>query len=162
MEYNKSVSNPMLIGAIELMKAEPTPEHRKMVSDEIVKGIFLSPARVVPVPEAGETKLGPGSQVQLPALAAPNGKQFFMAFTDMSELKKWRDEEGQQTVALSFEEYASMMFKKDAQGNMSPIAGLVINPFSINIVVPKEMVAQYITAKMAQEKGKTTPPNGQK
>ena len=29
MEFNKSVSNPMLMGAIELMREEDTPEHRK-------------------------------------------------------------------------------------------------------------------------------------
>lgn len=162
MEYNKTVSNPMLIGAIELMKAEATPAHRKMVSDEIVKATFLSPAKVEPIPEPGETKLGPGSHVQLPVLAAPNGKQYFMAFTDMTELKKWRDEEGQQTLAMTFDDYAAMMFKKDQQGNISPVAGLVINPFGVNIVVPKEMVAKYITAKVAREQGKTTPSNGQK
>lgn len=157
MEYNKSVSNPMLIGAIELMKAEDTPEHKKMVSDEIVKACFLSPATVTPVPEPdakGETHLGPGSHIQLPVLAAPNGKQFFMAFTDMAELKKWKDEEGQQTLAMSFEDYAGMMLKKDNQGNPSPVAGFVINPFGVNIVVPKEMVAQYIVAKMEQEKAR--------
>ncbi len=157
MEYNKSVSNPMLMGAIELMKAEPTPSHKKMVSDEIIKGIYLSPAKVTPVPKPGETKLAPGSHVQLPALAAPNGKQYFMAFTDMAEFKKWRDEEGQQTLSMTFDDYAMMMFRKDQQGNVSPVAGMVINPFGANIIVPKEMVAQYISAKVAQERG-TTPP----
>ena len=158
MEYNKSVSNPLLMGAIQLMKAENTPEHKKMLSDEIVKAQYLTPATVTPVPEPGETKLGPGSHVQLPVLAAPNGKQFFMAFTDMAELKKWKDEEGQQTLAMSFEDYGAMLFKKDDQGNISPVAGFVINPFGENIIVPKEMVAQYISAKMAQAKGKPVPP----
>ena len=51
MEFNKNVSNPMLVGAIELMKAEDTPEHRSMFVDELVKAEFLSPAMVDPVPE---------------------------------------------------------------------------------------------------------------
>ena len=161
MEYNKSVSNPLLIGAIELMKADGTPEHKKMVSDEIVKAHYLTPAKVTPIPPEGETKLPPGSNVQLPVLAAPNGKQFFMAFTDKAELKKWKDEEGQQTLAMSFDDYAMMMFRKGPDGNPSPVAGLVINPFGVNIIVPKEMVAQYVAAKMAKEKGKVTPPDTQ-
>lgn len=161
MEYNKSVSNPMLMGAIELMKAENTPAHKKMVSDEIVKAQYLTPATITPVPPEGETKLPPGSNVQLPVLAAPNGKQFFMAFTDMKELKKWKDEEGQQTLTMSFDDYAMMMFRKDSQGNPSPASGLVINPFGVNIIVPKEMVAQYIASKMAKEKGNVTPPDTQ-
>lgn len=161
MEYNKSVSNPLLIGAIELMKADGTPEHRKMVSDEIVKACYLTPAKVTPIPPEGETKLPPGSNVQLPVLAAPNGKQFFMAFTDKTELKKWKDDEEQQTLAMTFDDYAMMMFRKDGEGNTSPVAGLVINPFGVNIIVPKEMVAQYIAAKMAKERSNATPPDTQ-
>lgn len=165
MEYNKPVSNPMLMGAIELVKADNSPEHKKMMSDEIVKAHFLTPATVTPVPttnEKGETKIGPGTQIKLPALTAPNGQQFFMAFTDMAELKKWKDEEGQQTLAMSFNDYAAMMFRKDAQGNTSPIAGFIINPCSENIMVPKENIAQYVSAQMAKQKGRTVPPDNQK
>ncbi len=157
MEYNKPVSNPMLIGAIQLMKADGTPKHKKMVSDEIIKACYVTPAMVTPVPEEGETKLGPGTHVQLPVLAAPDGKQFFMAFTDIKELKKWKDDEEQQTVTMTFEDYAAMLFKKDNQGNPSPVAGFVINPFSMNIIVPKEMAAQYVSAKMARERANAAP-----
>lgn len=161
MEYNKSVSNPLLMGAIELVKAEDTPAHKKMVSDEIVKAVYMTPARVTPVPPEGETKLPPGSNVQLPVIAAPNGKQFFLAFTDKAELKKWKDDEEQQTLAMTFDDYAMMMFRKDNQGNMSPVSGIVINPMGANIIVPKEMVAQYVAAKMAKERGGVTPPDTQ-
>lgn len=164
MEFNKTVSNPMLIGAIELMKAENTPEHKKMVSDEIVKAHFLSPVMVSPAPQpdaAGQLRLEPGSQVQFPVLTAPDGKQFFMAFTDMPELKKWKDEENQQTFSMSFDDYAGMLFKKDGQGNVSPASGFVINPFGCNIVVPREMVANYIAAKMAQAKAGQAPKGSQ-
>ena len=34
MEFNKPVSNPMMVGSIELLKAEDTPEHRQMFLDE--------------------------------------------------------------------------------------------------------------------------------
>ena len=35
MEFNKSVSNPMLMGAIERMKVEDTPEHRNRFIGEL-------------------------------------------------------------------------------------------------------------------------------
>ena len=35
MEFNKPVSNPMMVGSIELLKAEDTPEHRQMFLDEM-------------------------------------------------------------------------------------------------------------------------------
>ena len=44
MEFNKPVSNPMLVGAIELMKAEDTPDHRNMFLNEMMKAFFLAPA----------------------------------------------------------------------------------------------------------------------
>lgn len=156
MEYNKAVSNPMLMGAIELVKAEDTPEHKKMVSEEIVKAVYLTFAKVTPIPPSGETKLPPGSNVQLPVIAAPNGKQFFLAFTDNTELKKWKIEEEQQTLAMTFDDYAMMLFRRDGQGNPSPVAGFVINPMGANIIVPKEMVAHYVAARMAKEKGNIT------
>ena len=34
MEFNKPVSNPMMVGSIELLKAEDTPEHRQMFLEE--------------------------------------------------------------------------------------------------------------------------------
>ncbi len=162
MEFNKPVSNPLLVGAIQLMQAEATPEHRKMVSDEIVKAHFLSPATVTPEPEAnaaGEVRLAAGSQVQFPMLSAPDGKKFFVAFTDSMELGKWKNLENQHSFSMTFDDYAGMLFKKDSKGNTSPAAGFVINPFGANIIVPKEMVAQYLAEKMAKAQGQQPPVN---
>ena len=66
----------------------------------------------------------------------------------MTELKRWRDEENQQTFAMNFDDYAGMLLRKDAQGNISPALGFVINPFGGNIVVTREMVASMIAAKL--------------
>ena len=38
MEFNKPVSNPMMVGSIELLKAEDTPEHRTAESKVPVSG----------------------------------------------------------------------------------------------------------------------------
>ena len=71
MEFNKSVSNPMLMGAIELMRAEDTPDHRNMFVGELAKATFLSPAIIEPAPvenAEGKLAIAPGSKVQLPML----------------------------------------------------------------------------------------------
>ena len=54
MEFNKPVSNPMMVGSIELLKAEDTPEHRQMFLDELQKAKFLSPVVIDPVPVPDE------------------------------------------------------------------------------------------------------------
>lgn len=161
MEFNKPVSNPMLVGAIELMKAEDTPDHRNMFLNEMMKASFLAPAVIEPTPERDETgkaKLAPGSRVQFPMLTTQDGKRFFMAFTDRMELRKWKDEEDQQTFALKFEDYAAMLLRRDPKGNASPALGFVINPYGGNIVISREMAASLMAARLAQAKNKAGQP----
>ena len=156
MEFNKPVSNPMLVGAIELMKAEDTPEHRNMFMGEVMKASFLSPAIVEPEPvenEEGKLTIAPGSKVQLPMLNTPDGARFFMAFTDMTEYEKWQEKNQKfPTFALRLEEYATMILRRDAKGNFCPALGMVINPFGANIVLPREMLAGMMSARAAQAK----------
>ena len=86
MEFNKNVSNPMLIGAIELMKAEDTQAHRGMFVEELVKAEFLSPAIVEPAPEEGPDGgqvLAQGSKGQLPMLSTSAGTAYCSALPMM-------------------------------------------------------------------------------
>lgn len=156
MEFNITVSNPMLVGAIELLKAEDTPEHRNMFVGELQRASLIAPALVDPEPvkdEEGKLKITPGSKVQFPMLTAPDGKKFFVGFTDMTEYEKWQEKnKALPFFAMRFEDYAGMMFRKDAQGNMSPALGFVVNPYGANLVVPKEMVAGIMAARVAQTK----------
>lgn len=168
MEFNKTVSNPMLVGTIELMKEEDTPAHRKLFMGELVKAEFLSPAVVQPAPKEGEDgklALIPGSKVQFPMLVTPDGKKFFMAFTDTQEYDKWKEKNPQgpdrgegeapgemPVFALKIDDYAAMVLRKDAQGNICPALGVVINPFGSNIVLPREMLAGLLSARAAQAK----------
>lgn len=140
MNFNQKVSNPMLVGTIELYKAENTPEHREMLEDEIVKGTYLSPILIDPKPEKNESGgiiVKQGSKLQFPALTAPNGARFYMAFTDRMEFEKSGRKEEYYEVALNFADYMAMLFKNDPQ---NAFAGFVINPFGGNIVLPKEIV----------------------
>lgn len=155
MQYNKTVSNPMLIGALELLKAEETPEHRKMVSDQIVKGTFICPAMLNPIPQPGpdgRVVPSPNTQIQFPMVNASDGKKFFMAFTDEEEYHKWKDYEGKQFFAATFDDYVMLMFNKNEKGQTNESHGFIVNPFGAKIIVPKEMVAQYMIAKASQAK----------
>lgn len=149
MEFNKPVSNPLLIGAMELMKAENTPEHTNMFFTEMLKAKFLAPVIITPEPvqnEDGELKLVTGSKIQFPMLSNKEGQQYYMAFTDKMELNKWKEEE-QHTFALTLADYAGMLFAQTKDGKLSSAMGLVINPFGANLIVPKEMVARLMNAQ---------------
>lgn len=153
MEFNKTVSNPMLVGAMELMKAEDTKEHRGMFMGELTKATLISPALIDPQPQefpGGEYKIIPGSKIQFPMLSTPDGKKFFMAFTDMSEYEKWVEKNSKfPTFALKFDEYAVMLYRKDAEGQPCPALGFVLNPYGANIIVPRETVGSVLSAKAA-------------
>ena len=149
MELNTYTSNPMLVGTIELLKVDASPEHRNLFVTEMMKAKFMSPAMISPLPQMdGQQKLAPGSKVQLPTLTGPDGKHYFMAFTDKMELDKLNKPQGASFIALSAEEYAGMLLRKD-----SPVSGFVINPGSANAVVPKEMLTSVLAAKLAKMKG---------
>lgn len=156
MEFNKPVSNPLLVGSIELMKAEDTPAHRNMFIAELGKASFLSPAVIEPAPEPdkdGKLSIAPGSKVQFPMLTRPDGAKFFMAFTDEAEYEKWQEKNQKfPTFALKIEDYAAMILRRDPKGNICPALGMVINPFGANIVLPREMLAGMMSAKAAQAK----------
>ena len=93
-----------------------------MFLDELQIAKFLSPVVIDPVPvpdENGRVTIARDAKVQFPMLSTEDGRKFFMAFTDWTELKRRRDEENQQTFAMNFDDYAGMLLRKDAQGNIS-------------------------------------------
>lgn len=156
MEFTQSVSNPMFVGCIELMKAEDTPEHRKMFVAELLKASFLVPSIIDPEPvadEEGNLKITSKSKVQFPMLTAPDGKNFFMGFTDLKEYRKWVEKNGDlPTFALKFDDYVNMILGKKTQENMPSAQGLIINPMGSNVIVSREMFMGVVASRMAQAK----------
>ncbi len=118
-----------------------------------MKATFLAPVVIDPPPVADEQGLfsiSPGSQIQFPMLQAPDGKRFFMAYTDWEELRKWKNEDNQQTFGLKLVEYADMLFRKDENGNTPPAAGFVINPYGGNMAMTKELISRMLAPKPPQ------------
>ena len=160
MEFNKPVSNPMLAGSIQLVRAEDTPEHRNMFISELTKAHFLIPANITPEPEKtedGKLRLVPGCQIQFPMLENDKGEHFFMAFTSKRELDKWTNDEDKATFTLTFADYAGLLFNRNKKGETSSAIGFVINPKGDNILIPKDMVGGIMAAKQVQG-SKPVPP----
>ena len=89
---NKKITNPMLVGIIELMRIENTPERRRVFMEEVAKATLITPAYVESRPgfdENGEIAIKDESRIQMPMLSSKNGEKFFMAFTDIEEMKKF-------------------------------------------------------------------------
>lgn len=152
MEFNKAVSNPMLVGCIQLMRDADTPDHRIMFAEELRKASLLTPAVIKPAPvtdEDGTVRMLPGSNVSFPLLSTVDGKKFSMGFTDAVEYRVWAARNGNLPFfAFRFQDYTDMIFCKDSQGNENPVRGLVINPLSDNVVIPREMLTSMVNIQM--------------
>ncbi len=147
-----TIANPMLIGAMELVKKNKTPENLKVFMDELLHARFLAPVIITPPPvadENGRVKLTDENKISIPMLSGANEKKYFMAFTDMGELGKMKTEGNVNVMAFSFKEYGVMVAKSDEKCD-----GFVINPQSNGPIVNKAMVASIMNnvLKRQQEK----------
>ncbi|MGN0401266.1 MAG: SseB family protein [Acetatifactor sp.] len=152
MEFNRAVSNPMLIGCIELIRDADTPEHRNMFISELTRASLQVPAIIDPEPvqdETGRLMLLPESKIQFPMLSTMDGKKYYMGFTDSVEYDKWVEKNKKLPFfAMQLSDFFRLLFGKDSQGNISPALGLVVNPFGANVVIPREMLGDITMAKM--------------
>ena len=164
MEIDKTVSNPMLVGAMQLIKADgkdPVPQHQAMFMQELDKADLLAPADVKEeLNEDGTVKEGGKTAVRFPVLTGNDGKKFFVVFTDNNSLEQARSVDGVSrlpeefmghSVKVKFFEIARMLLTPNPDGSENPTFGIVINPFMENIVIPKTMIVQLVqqTAKEA-------------
>ena len=142
------ISNPMLIGAMELLKKNNTPANLKIFVDEMMHATFLSPVVITPKPEKdenGRAKLTPDSKVSVPMFTLEEGKRYFGAFTDLGEMKKIQSEAYVSVLPFTFKDYAGMVAKSDES-----CQGFVINPYNGGMVISKSMIAA-IVGKPANE-----------
>ncbi len=158
MEINKTVANPLLVGAMQLLKAEDTPEHRKLMLEELSKATLLAPAKLNPEPIQDENGVykpeDPKApiQMQFPMLTAKDGNRFFVAFTDNASMMddgenpqvNTPEEFRKYTVTMRIQDFAKMLVTKDAAGNDCPCVGVVINPFRENVLFNRQMAAAML------------------
>lgn len=152
MEQPKAINNPMLVGAMELLKADNSTSHRDFFLQELLKAHLLTPATVTPGPERDEdgvARMLPDSRIQIPMLSTREGVRYFMAFTDIQEMKRWVRSlgEDQHIFVFGFHDYAGMVEKADSRCD-----GFAINPGGTNILVTRRMID---TIKGAMAAGKT-------
>lgn len=143
-ENKKTVTNPMLVGAIEVLRAEDTPEHRRMVIEELTHSVLLSPVVITPEPIPGEDgvpRLTPEHNVKVPMIRARE-KNYFMAFTDLGELQKWQKEKKQSVFGFRLVDYLNML-----QGAGDTCDGIALNPAGNSLVLSKGMLLNTLEIK---------------
>lgn len=151
MYFNQKVNNALLNGAIETMKADYTSRTRNLVMEEIMKAHFLCPAAVSipPVPgEDGRLELQDGCEIMQKMVVDSKDRPLLLAFTSEEQMELWKEKSGMgqncYAFASSFLEYADMMLQKLPDGSYGPAQGFVIDPYGVNMIIDRDMVANLI------------------
>ncbi len=152
MEVNKAVTNPKLLDAIREMKVDSSKE--KQFFKELSQARFLCPAKIdlknSPQDEEGNVIAQGGSRISLISISDNSGKNYLLAFTDWKELEKWNKFKRQQALILPYEDYQGIILE-----NSVSYEGVVINPYSDNVVLNKEMIKNLGSQNIKVEKGES-------
>ena len=147
-DINKPITTPELEAAVERMHRENSRESREAVLDLVISTArFLAPVTITPPPEAvqeGRGTLGQGTAIQFQLLTNQEGQPFFPAFTCWEELRKLCGPKNQQTLVVTFDDYAAMILRD------TRAAGFVIDPFGACLSFDRAMVEHLVMRKREQ------------
>ena len=144
-DLNKPLDNPELAAAVERMSRENSRESREAVLDLIISSAqFLAPVTITPPPEPGDgggAVLGQGTAIQFQLITNQDQQPFFPAFTNWDELRKLCGPKNQQTLVLTFDDYAAMVLRDNRA------AGFVVDPFGCCLSFDRAMVEHLVQRK---------------
>lgn len=143
-KQEKLPNNESLRRAIERMYRENTRDSQEKALEQLTKAQLLAP--VVIVQEKRERR------IRFMLLPTQDGQNFLPAFTDLQELHKRFSDPEQQTLVLSFADYANMILRDNSA------AGLVVDPFGESLTLLREMVAHVADTMGARGQMKLTRP----
>lgn len=130
------IENKGLEAAIQALKEGSTPEKQAKLSEELRKAHLLSPCSFEITPgEDGKPHLH-ADQVKFFLLNTNDGKTFFPVFTNFEETKKITfGSDKPKDLVRTMSDLAKML-----SGKNNKAQGVIINPGSDNIVIPKNLV----------------------
>ena len=107
--------NPKVKDAIAALKAENNPKNLNVVINELVRSPLLVPAvfdlqgQPAPKPAAdGRVQLPKDTKISLVMVNSPEGKHYYLAFSDWDAVRAWKSQSGQQIIVLSFDDIIAM------------------------------------------------------
>lgn len=146
-----------LLDAIAEMKANNTPENQSKMMDKMVDAQYLAPVSITPPPETNgymaNITLPPDAKLRFHMIENGMGQRFFLAFTSFEEMSKWRENVNVQSIVVTFDDYAGMLAKSEADDN---VGGFVIDPFGANLVFSKNQAIAIKGMKDKRDAGTST------
>jgi len=134
------ISNPMLVGAMALLKKKNSPENRKLFVDELLHAKLLAPVMISPAPEVdenGKRTLAKDSKMTFPMMKSNDEKRFFTVFTDLNEMRQIKADGYLTVIPVSFKSMGGIM-AASGEG----CSGIAINPYGESIVLNRKYVEE--------------------
>lgn len=130
------IENKTLEEAIRALKEGSTPEKQAKLSEELQKARLIAPCSFEITPDENGTPCMHADQVKFFLLNTNDGKTFFPAFTSFEETKKISfGTEQPKDLVRTIKDFGNML-----NGKNNNAMGVIINPGSDNIVIPKNLV----------------------
>ena len=144
-DMKKPIENPELVAALAALHQENTPQNQGRVLELVLHhAVLLAPAVVTPPPQPqqdGEAVMEQKTSIQFQLITTKDGRPFFPAFTDWTELRKFCGPKQQQTVLLRFDDYVAMLQRNDKAH------GFVINPMGLSLTLDRGTVMSLFKKK---------------
>ena len=155
------VTNPEVKKAINNLKLGSTPEKQEALSNALKKARLLAPCNF-------DVELKPNHKGVLPTvnptqikfflINTNDGKAFFPAFTDVEESTKFKvagdKDDMPKNIVRTIQEYDVLLSDPN-----SKVQGVIINPGSDNIVIPKALIALLVGRVKPKSVQPTAPMN---
>ena len=154
---NERVNNPSLVHAILALYKNNTKGNRKKVFREVLKAQFMCPVAFEPTPaSSGKNEkivLKRNTKIRFHMIENTQLQYFYLAFTDLDELKKWNPSANQHSIILTFDEYASMILQdgSDTEGFIINFGGTVLTMTRDMIVSLKKVSDERKIADAAEK-----------
>jgi len=116
----------------------------ELINEIVMQARFLSAVTFSkePVYDIDGTRiLAEGSDITFTMLNNSNGERYLPVFSDNDEMEKWENAKIDHTIQIGFDNLAVMI-----EGNKD-CSGFVLNPFSDNMTVSRDIVSKWFERK---------------
>lgn len=143
-QSTENVRNPKLVAAMREMVEHNNEYTRSKMAAALMDSRLLAPVeRQTVIAE----KAGPSTRIRFMDIQNTEGEKFYLAFTDLDEYDKW-NEDGKHNSALimTMEDFGNLLIR-----NINDLRGFVVNPYSENVSITKDLLLSLLKQREARE-----------
>lgn len=139
MDINVPIENPELVSSMKELKNNYTQATERNFFKKLLEAKFLAPVIIDPAPVSKneKTTLNKNTSISFIEIIDNEGSNFFPAFTDWEELRKWNQGEDLQTLIFTFKDYKEVILEREDEKSIN---GFVLNPLGQNVIFGKEQI----------------------